>query len=67
MTPTTLVIIASAALAISWLVFVTILVNRIMAEYRERRRQGREVDPADRDFVRLCYVTLMLALWLGGW
>ena len=67
MTPTTLVIIASAALAIFWAVFLTILVNRAVEEYRAMRRQGRDVDPADRDFVRLCYVTLLLALWLGGW
>ena len=50
-----------------WLVLLTILANLALAEYRERRRQGREMDPADRDFIRLAYVTLMVAMWLGWW
>lgn len=50
-----------------FLVLVTILVNRVVGDYRERQRQGREMDPADRDFWRLCIVFAMVALWLGGW
>ena len=50
-----------------WLVLLTILANLAIAEYRERRQQGREMDPGDRDFIRLAYVTLMVAMWLGWW
>ena len=63
-----LVIAVSLVLVIlPWLILIPLLVNRAVAEYRAMRREGREMDPADRDFVRLCYVTLLVALWLGGW
>jgi hypothetical protein len=50
-----------------WLVLIVILVNKAVADHRERKRHGWEVDPIDRDFVRLCYVTLLIAVWLKGW
>ena len=30
-------------------------------------RHHWQVDPVDRDFLRLCYVTLLVAMWLRGW
>ena len=50
-----------------WFVYITILVNQAVAEYRRWRRSGREMDPGDRDMIRLCYVVLMVAMWLGWW
>ena len=64
---TLLIAVSLAFVFLPFLVLVTILVNRVVGDYRERRRQGREMDPADRDFWRLCYVTLMVAVWLKGW
>lgn len=60
-------IIALCLLAawLPWLVLINILVNRAIADYRARKRQGRAMEAADRDFVRFCYVTLLVALWLG--
>jgi hypothetical protein len=47
-----------------WLVLIPILFDRMVAEYRERKRQGRGLDL---DFIRLCYVTLLVAVALKGW
>jgi uncharacterized membrane protein YdbT with pleckstrin-like domain len=50
-----------------WLVLLVLLANRAVGNYRQWKRTGREMDAGDRDMLRLCYVTLMVAVWLGGW
>jgi hypothetical protein len=50
-----------------WAFLLVILANRALANYRDWKRYGREVDAGDRDMLRLCYVTLMIAMWLKGW
>lgn len=60
-----IIVLCLLAAWLPWLVLINILVNRVIADYRERRRQGRVMEAADRDFVRLCYVTLLVGMWLG--
>ena len=63
----TLVYISLFLVFLPWLVMLVILANRVLADLREQKRQGREMDPATRDFLRLCWVTLLVAQALGGW
>lgn len=64
---TLIIAVCVAAAWLSWLVMITLLVNRAVEEHRERKRQGRAMEAADRDFIRLCYVTLLVTVWLKGW
>jgi hypothetical protein len=50
-----------------FVVLLVILVNGLIAEHRERKRYGWETDPADWQFVQLCYVVLLVAQALKGW
>lgn len=50
-----------------WSFLLTILVNMALANYRERKRHGWEMEPITRDFIEFCKVTLMVSIWLGGW
>lgn len=66
MTPA-LVIALCLLVLLPFTVMLVILVNMAIANYRECKAEGREMEPIDRDFLRLCYVTLMVAIWLKGW
>ena len=60
----TLVYISLFFIFLPLLVMLVILANRVLADLRE---QKRELDPATRDFLRLCWVTLLVAQALKGW
>jgi hypothetical protein len=55
-----------ACVLLPFAVLLTILVNQAIADYRAWKASGRAVDAGDLGFARLCYVTLMVAIWLGG-
>ena len=65
---TTLVLVLSLFLVLlPWALLFVLWANRAVEVYREWSRTGREMDPLDLGMLRLGYVTLMVAIWLGGW
>jgi hypothetical protein len=49
-----------------WAFLLVILANKAVANYRTWKRSGREVDAGDLGVMRLAYVVVMIAIWLGG-